>query len=144
VKQDELYDCGLAAISALCDYHSVQIPEAQRSELVRLAAEEQGLSGAELRSTLEACGLEVFIFSATLDHGPTGLLRQVDEGRPTLVMISVDNSNHYVLFIGYDPEFQSVVLLDPRRGRVVLPMQTFERSWDGARRFTLLAVPGAD
>jgi hypothetical protein len=34
-----------------------------------------------------------------------------------------------------------VVLLDPRRGRVVLPQEVFEQAWERSSRFTLLAVP---
>jgi len=37
-QQDELYDCGLAAISALCGYYHVEIPSQQRAELAQLAA----------------------------------------------------------------------------------------------------------
>src|SRR5688572_17963966 len=53
VAQDELYECGLVSISALCQYYGVEVPQAQRVELVKLAAERKGLSGDELREALE-------------------------------------------------------------------------------------------
>lgn len=142
VPQDELYECGLASISALCLYHGVQIPPGERARLVEIAGAEHGLSGAELRAALEASGLEVFVFHGALDHSTGGLFRHVDRGRPLLVMLSVDDERfHYCLFTGYDPTNRNVFLLDPRRGSMVLPEDAFAMLWDRAERFTLLCTP---
>jgi len=141
VEQGELNECGLAALSSLCDYYRVAIPEAERQELARLADEEQGLSGAELRTALQGLGFEVFVFEGTFDQSPTGVLNHIAQGRPLLVMMAHDGANHYSLLIGHDPERGNVVLLDPRRGRVLLPDETFQSLWSAVRHFTLLAVP---
>jgi len=142
VQQDELYECGLVSLSSLCQYHRVTIPPTVREALVRTAAEREGLSGAELRAALEGLGLEVLIFPGTLDHSVTGLYRHVDEGRPLLVMTEERfSAPHYCLFAGYDPERDTVYLLDPRRGPVVWPVATFREHWERSRNFTLLAVP---
>jgi len=144
VKQDELWECGLVAITALAGYYGVELAPGQRSELAATAVEQEGLSGAELRAALEAAGFQVFIYPGTLDGGPTGLRPQVDAGRPPLVMVSEDGElHHYCLVLGYDPPAGHVVLLDPRRGRVLLPEEIFERSWARSNHFTLLAVPDA-
>lgn len=139
--QDELYECGLISISALCGYYGVSIPEQRRLALIKTAADEKGLSGAQLRDALHSVGFEVFVFRGTMDHSETGLLRHIDARRPLIVMTSQDDLNHYSLLIGYDPQYENVVLLDPRRGRVVLPSATFDGLWADAQRFTLLAVP---
>ncbi|MGQ0553575.1 MAG: cysteine peptidase family C39 domain-containing protein [Planctomycetota bacterium] len=141
VEQDELHECGLAAIASLCGYYQVAIPAPARAELARLAEERAGLSGTELRATLEGLGFEVFIFAGTFDRTPTGVLSHLEEGRPLLVMTADDSSNHFSLLIGHDPELANVVLLDPRRGRVLLPNETFQTLWGAVRCFTLLAVP---
>lgn len=141
VEQDELHECGLAAISSLCGFYGVAIPEAERQALAKQAEEKAGLSGAELRSALQSLGFEVWIFEGSFDRTPTGVLHHVEQGRPLLVMTSESDLNHYCLLIGHDPELGNVVLLDPRRGRVLLPDQTFEQQWSAVRRFTLLAVP---
>lgn len=143
VEQGELNECGLAALSSLCDYYRVAIPEAERQKLARLADEEQGLSGAELRTALQGLGFDVFVFEGTFDQAPTGVLNHIAQGRPLLVMMAHDGANHYSLLIGHDPERGNVVLLDPRRGRVLLPDQTFQSLWGAVRHFTLLAVPAA-
>ena len=142
VPQDDLYECGLASISALSCYHGVDIPVGERERLVDLATEERGLSGGELRQALEAAGTEVFVFPGTLDHEVSGLFHHIDNGRPLLVMISVqDEVFHYCLFTGYDPEYDNVFLLDPRRGSLVLPTSSFAALWSKSDNFTLLCVP---
>jgi ABC-type bacteriocin/lantibiotic exporter with double-glycine peptidase domain len=143
VEQDELHECGLAALSSLCGFYQVAIPDAEREHLAQLAAEHDGLSGAELRTALQGLGFEVFIFEGSFDHSPTGVLNHVEQGRPLLVMTTEHDLNHYSLLIGHDPEFANVVLLDPLRGRVLLPDTSFERLWGAVRHFTLLAVPVA-
>ncbi len=143
VAQNELHECGLAAVASLCGFYQVAIPEATRQELVRVAAEREGLSGAELRTALECLGFEVYVFEGTFDRSPTGVLFHVEQGRPLLVMTGEDDVNHYSLLIGHDPELGNVVLLDPLRGRVLLPDEVFQRLWGAVRHFTLLAVPAA-
>lgn len=143
VEQDELYECGLASLSALCRFYEVELGQEASAELARIAGEQDGLSGAELKSALEGAGFEVFLFEGTLDHSPTGLYRHVDCRRPPLVMIATDGSNHYSLVAGYDPVLGNILLLDPRRGQLLVPADAFEKLWENARRFTLLAVPKA-
>jgi hypothetical protein len=103
VRQDALYDCGLASISALCQYWGVEIPDNERIALARTAAEEKGLSGAELCTALQGFGLDTYLFQGSLDREPTGIYEQVDAGRPPLVMVSADGiGHHYELVLGYD------------------------------------------
>jgi ABC-type bacteriocin/lantibiotic exporter with double-glycine peptidase domain len=142
VRQDELYDCGLVAMSALCQYWNVPIPPEQRADLAKRAADEKGLSGGELRQALESDGMEVFLFHGTLDRGDTGLYGHLDAGRPLLVMVSPGGDmHHYCLVLGYDEPKKNVVLLDPARGQVIRPIAAFERGWESCQRFTLLATP---
>lgn len=142
VEQDRMYACGLVSITALCSYWSTRIPEVERERLALLASEREGLSGAELRASLDDLGFETYLFRGTLDHAATGLLTQVDAHRPALVMLTPEpGKRHYVLFIGYDEAEKNACLLDPVRGRVLVPYETFESSWSGCDHFTLLAVP---
>ena len=148
VRQDDLHACGLASVAALCQYWGVEIPAAEREELARTAAENEGLSGAELCAALERAGLETFLFQGSLDRSPTGLFAHVDEGRPLIVMLSPTagrapsegSGHHYCLVLGYDEPRGNLVLLDPARGEVLSPLASFEKSWEACRRFTLLAT----
>jgi len=144
VRQDELNECGLAAVTALVRYWGDDLDPTRRAELAALAEEREGLSGAELREVLEADGWEVWIFVGELDHSHVGLLHQVDRGRPPLVMISPSaETHHYCLVLGYDPPARSVLLLDPRRGRIAMDDERFLQAWERSHRFTLLALPPA-
>jgi ABC-type bacteriocin/lantibiotic exporter with double-glycine peptidase domain len=140
-RQDELYDCGLAAISALCGYYHVEIPDSERTELARLAATNEGLSGSELRDALRRCGMEVYLFEGSIRGSPTSLQTNILAHRPMLVLTELAGNNHYGLVIGFDPDFDSIVLLDPVLGRVVMDSGNFDRRWEPTHRFALLAVP---
>ncbi len=140
VRQDALYDCGLASISALCQYWGIEIPESDRASLARTADAEAGLSGGELRAALERLGLDVYLFEGGLDRSSTGIYGHIDAGRPLLVMLSADGSaHHYGLVLGYDEPRGNLILLDPMKGEIVMPVAVFERNWARCRRFTLLA-----
>lgn len=144
VRQDALYDCGLASIGALCQYWRVEIPQAERDGLARTAQAESGLAGSELCRALEHAGLETFLYQGSLDRSPTGIYTQVDAGRPPLVMLSSDGArHHYELVLGYDEPLGNLILLDPLKGEILVPAQLFARDWERCRRFTLLASPPA-
>ena len=146
VRQDRLYECGMAAVSALCAYYAVAPDPQAAAALASLAEAQAGLSGGEVRDYLEALDFEVLLFRGTLDHSATGALRQIDAGRPTLVMISFDEgeNHHYCLLVGYDPGMDSVYLLDPRRGLVMLPTARFAQLWNASSYFCLIAVPAGE
>jgi ABC-type bacteriocin/lantibiotic exporter with double-glycine peptidase domain len=142
VAQEELHACGLASVKILCAYYGQDVPREREAELARLVRERRGLSGRELRGALESMGFEAFVFAGALDRGPRGLYGHIDRGRPVIVMTSPDGrANHYELFVGYDEARANVVLIDPRRGAVLLPRVRFESLWEKAKRFALLAVP---
>lgn len=144
LEQDEMYACGLASVQALCSYWNVSIAPAEEARLAQLANAEQGLSGAELRAALEGLGFETFLFHGALNRSATGLFEHIDKQRPALVMLApTPDARHYVLFIGYDATERNACVLDPVRGRVLLPYETFEAQWAPCDRFTLLAVPRA-
>jgi len=118
------------------------VPADQRASLARLASDEKGLSGNELRAALESRGLETFLFRGALDRSDIGVYKQIDAGRPLVVMVSPDGkAHHYCLVLGYDEPRQNVVLLDPARGQVLRTTRQFDKDWEACERFTLLACP---
>jgi ABC-type bacteriocin/lantibiotic exporter with double-glycine peptidase domain len=142
VRQDELNECGLASVTALCKYWGVEIPAEERAQLALTAKSEAGLSGGELRSVLHRLGFDAFLFQGRLDRSATGLYAHVDAGRPLLVMLSPRKStHHYSLVLGYDEPHANLILLDPMQGQVLMSTANFERDWGRCERFTLLAAP---
>ncbi|MCE9594253.1 MAG: hypothetical protein K8S98_08665 [Planctomycetes bacterium] len=141
VRQKELDECGLVALEALAHYWGRAIPPAIDVELARSASEHHGVSGNELVSALERSGFEAYLFDGTLDESERSLLHHLDRGRPLLVMLVLGGDPHYVLVTGHDPANERLVLVDGRQGRAVMERVDFERAWDAAGRFTLLATP---
>jgi predicted double-glycine peptidase len=125
----------------LCGYYDVPIPDAERAQLAQLATQNEGLSGTELRSALERCGMEVYLFEGKLKDGPTSLQHNILAHRPVLVMTDIAGNHHYELVVGFDPDSDALVLLDPVLGRVVMESADFQQRWELTRRFTILAVP---
>lgn len=135
--------CGLASVDMLAGYYGVPLNDIQRQNLSREAEANRGISGAELKTSLEQAGYFVAVFPGTTDREETGIYRQLDSRRPLIVMLenADGRSGHYVILAGYDPEDNRVVLLDPARGRVVMPFEEFKKMWISANSFTLLAMP---
>jgi len=49
--------------------------------------------------------------------------------------------NHYVLAVGYDEGTDAIVLLDPVRGEIAMPLINFRKVWKKVGNFTMLAMP---
>lgn len=144
VIQDELYACGLASVSSLCGYYGVEIPRDERERLATLARTDEGLTGAQLRDALRGMGMQVFLVRGTLDRAATGLYGCVDHARPALVLLARGvGPGHDCLFAGYDESVDTVYVQDPALGGCRLARDAFVSQWDGAQRFTLIAVPTA-
>ena len=91
-------------------------------------------------TALEQSGLEVFLLPGTLDRAVTGVYSSIDAGRPPLVMLSADGTaHHYELVLGYDEPRGNLIVLDPMRGEILVPLAIFERNWERCQRFMLLA-----
>ncbi len=112
----------------------------ERASLRKAERTRPGLK--ELRAVLEKHGMEVFIFPGALDRSPSGLYHHIDHGRPLVVMTEEGGDRfHYSLVLGYDEPLENILLLDPYRGRILLPASVFDRRWAKGERFTLLSVP---
>jgi hypothetical protein len=58
-------------------------------------------------------------------------------------MLSTDGvGHHYALVLGYDDPRDRLILLDPRKGEILVPAAVFDRNWARCQRFTLLACSG--
>lgn len=142
--QRQEFECGFVALESVCRYHGLPLSTARAAELRATALRENGLSGAEIRSALEASGYEAFVYAGSLDRGPTGVYEHLDRGRPLIAMSSTeDGHRHYEVLIGYDAARDNLILLDPVRGRVARARTVFESGWARCGRFLLLALPRA-
>jgi ABC-type bacteriocin/lantibiotic exporter with double-glycine peptidase domain len=135
--------CGVACVEMLTLCYGRPLGAAAMRSLKAEAQSTGGVSGASLKAALEGAGYEVAVFPGTLDRGQAGLFRQVDKGLPVLVMTG-SAPRHYDLVAGYDEGLARISLMDPAAGRVSLPFAEFDRRWEQAGRFALLAAPAPD
>jgi ABC-type bacteriocin/lantibiotic exporter with double-glycine peptidase domain len=143
VRQTAPNLCGEVALEMLTRYYNVLLTPDQEARLKKEANQEKGITGSTLKQVLEEQGYFVAVFSGTLDRKVSGLYRHLDLKRPLIVMIEGDgpDKNHYVLAVGYDEDTNSIVLLDPVRGELAMPLINFKKVWDRVDDFTMLAVP---
>ena len=143
VRQTAPNLCGEVALEMLTRYYNVLLTDEQEALLKKEANQQEGITGSTLKKVLEEQGYFVAVFSGTLDRKVSGLYRHLDLRRPLIVMIEGDgpDKNHYVLAVGYDEGTNAMVLLDPVRGEIAMPLINFKKAWGKANNFTLLAVP---
>jgi ABC-type bacteriocin/lantibiotic exporter with double-glycine peptidase domain len=143
VHQDAPDLCGEVALEMLTRYYNIPLTDNQETRLKNEAKQEAGIPGSTLKQVLEEQGYFVAVFSGTLDRKVSGLYNHLDKRRPLIVMIEGDgpDKNHYVLAVGYDEGTNAIVLLDPVRGEIAMPLVNFKKAWGKVDNFTMLAVP---
>ena len=145
VRQTAPNLCGEVALEMLTRYYNVPLTAEQESRLKKDANQKEGIPGSSLKKILEEQGYFVAVFSGTLDRKVSGLYRHLDLRRPLIVMIEGESAdkNHYVLAVGYDEGTNAIVLLDPVRGEMAMPVMNFQKVWKKVDNFTMLAMPKA-
>ena len=132
-----------SVIEMVTRYYGKRLTDEQSAFLRKDAKENGGVSGASLKKTLEEAGYFVAVFPGTLDHSVAGLYSHLDLKRPLIVMFGA-GPRHYAVVTGYDVESGMLVVLDPARGQVAVPMKNFVKGWQEANYFTLLASLDTD
>ena len=132
--------CGSACVEMLTRYYAKRLPEEDGALLRKEAKDNNGASGNELKKALKDAGYFTAVFPGTLDRGQASLYNFLDQKQPVIVMLG-SGPRHYEVVAGYDPDQSLLVLMDPARGQVAVPIQNFAKGWGKANDFTLLASP---
>ena len=145
VRQKGIKDCGAAALSMVLEYHEPKGPPALRREAIDAALREEpgkGLSAGQLRDYARAHGFDAFVIKGSFED----LRHEVDAGRPVIVgvlkpLTSGEALSHYEVFVGYHPDRDDVLTLDPARGLREFDLEGFEAEWEAAGFVTLVVMP---
>lgn len=142
-KQDAPSLCGLVVVDMLTRYYRQELPASQHDSLKSIAIANNGISGDQLVTSLGQAGYYAVVYPGALDHTPTGVYTEIDNGRPVIVMLksTVNGLTHFTIVSGYDPTNDYVILTDPVLGQNVMRAKDFADRWSGTNKFTLLAVP---
>src|ERR1700732_5524910 len=153
VKQTE-DGCGSAAIAMLLQYWSahgtaVASDRADAGIIQKklYSRKARGIFASDMQRYFRESGFREFAV-----RGEWSDLRQhLEQGRPLIVSIqpsgqprSAKAPLHYVVVTGMDWEQEAVLVNDPARGKLLrMERQEFEKEWQAARNWMLLAVPAA-
>lgn len=149
VKQPE-EGCGSAAIAMLLQYWSahgtaVAAGRADADAIQRrlYSRKARGIYASDMQRYLQESGFRVFVIRGEWSD----LRRHLSKGRPLIATIQPTTRKaplHYVVVTGVDWEHEAVFLNDPARGKLLrVERAEFEKEWQAASNWMLLAVPGA-
>ena len=149
VKQSE-DGCGSAAIAMLLQYwgaHGAPIA-AGRADAAAIqkqlySRKARGIFASDMQRYLRESGFREFAV-----RGEWSDLRQhLEQGRPLIISIQPGSAKaplHYVVVTGMDWQREAIFVNDPARGKLLrIERQEFEKEWQAARNWMLLAVPAA-
>jgi ABC-type bacteriocin/lantibiotic exporter with double-glycine peptidase domain len=149
VKQTE-DGCGSAAIAMLLQYWNAHGTPVAASRADATAIQKQlysrkagGIFAADMEQYLRDSGFREFAI-----RGEWSDLREhLKQGRPLIISIQPGRAKvplHYVVVTGMDWDREAVFMNDPARGKLMrVERQEFEKEWQAARNWMLLAVPAA-
>jgi predicted double-glycine peptidase len=149
VKQTE-DGCGSASVAMVLQYWSahgapVAAGRADAAAIQKLlfSRKAHGIFASDMRRYLRESGFREFAL-----RGEWSDLRQhLEQGRPLIISLQPGSAKvplHYVVVIGLDWEREAVFVNDPARGKLLrIERQKFEKEWQAAQNWMLLAVPAA-
>jgi len=139
--------CGAAGIAMVMQYWEQHEgrpvePAAEPARILRTlyTPAARGIYASAMVGYFQQNGYRAFAFSGR----PTDLAAQLSKGRPLLVALKPgpEPSLHYVVVVGLDQPQQIVLVNDPAQRKLLKEDSSqFEREWNAAGRWTLLAVP---
>ena len=147
VKQDT-DGCGSASVAMIMQYWQRQngspasdSSDAQYIQRVLYSRSAHGIYASELERYLQQQQFRTFVF-----RGDWNALHQhLAKGRPLLVALqpaSAKGPLHYEVVVGLDGNENTVLVNDPAQRKLLKQdWPTFEREWNAAGKWTLLAVP---
>ena len=141
VLQSTDYTCGAAALKSVCNYHGLQLTEAQAARLL----ETTPAGGTAPEALVDLCkeyGLPCEARNrATLDD----LAAALQHDAPCICCIQYNGGGHWVVVVGVGAG--GVTFMDPIRGRVTEPRDEWERNWwdtGGGKRYDHWALAIAE
>ena len=146
VKQ-ERDGCGAASIAMVMQYWQRQQRESvsQSSDATRIqrtlfSAKAHGIYASDMERYFKEKGFRAFTIRGEWDD----LKSHLERGRPLIVALRPAGGGtlHYVVVTGLDGELGIVMLNDPAERKLLKrDRPSFEREWNAAGRWTLLALP---
>jgi len=136
----EQYQCGPAALATVLTYAGVDVTADALAPQVYVPAREGSLQ-LEIIAATRRYGRVPYVLRPQL----ADLLAEVNAGNPVLVLQNLGVSWwpqwHYAVVVGFDIPQQDVILRSGLEKRHRLPLELFERTWQRANYWSLVALP---
>ncbi|MGA9061882.1 MAG: C39 family peptidase [Terracidiphilus sp.] len=139
--------CGAASVAMVMQYwerHQGQPvrPEAEPSQILHAlySSSAHGIYASAMVRYFLGNGYRAFAFTGEM----ADLERQLQLGRPLIAALRPDSSLslHYVVIAGLDQPQQLVLVNDPAQRKLLKEdISQFEREWEAAGHWILLAIP---
>jgi ABC-type bacteriocin/lantibiotic exporter with double-glycine peptidase domain len=144
VKQEK-NGCGAASIAMVMQYwqrqqHGPATPDAEEIQRALYSSEAHGIYTSDLEGYFQQHGFRAFAFRGEWND----LKEQLAKGRPLIVALKPARGAplHYVVVAGLDEQQGIIVKNDPAERKLLKQdRSSFEKQWQGAGNWTLLAVP---
>ncbi len=144
VKQEK-DGCGAASIAMVIQYWQRQqpgqpaIPSAEEIQRALYSRRARGIYASDLEKYLQQHGFQTFAIRGEW----TDLQHHLEKGRPLIVALKLGRDDlHYVVVTGLDLQKEIVLTHDPAGRKLQQQYRSdFERQWQAAGNWTLLAVP---
>ncbi|MDO8811750.1 MAG: PA2778 family cysteine peptidase [Gallionella sp.] len=136
----EAHQCGPAALAMALNAGGVNVTPQDVGSQVYLPGREGSLP-VEMLAAARRNGLLAYELAPKLDD----LLAEVAAGSPVVVLQNLALSWypvwHYAVVVGYDLQRGEIILRSGLERRQVMPLTTFEHTWERARYWAMLALP---
>ena len=137
--QDE-YQCGPAALAMVLEAGGKPVqPEELRPQVY--IPDRQGSLQVEMLAATRRNGF----VAVELNPRMSDLFAEIAAGNPVVVLqnLALDwvPAWHYAVAVGYDLKDQQIVLRSGKEQRLEMPLSTFERTWQRAGYWAMLALP---
>ncbi len=139
--------CGAAVIAMVMQYWSQQrgraadaAAEVDAIQRALYSPDAHGIYASALERYFREHGFRAFAFAATWQD----LQQHLQKGRPLIVALQPAPRAplHYVVVVGLDPSQQLVLVNDPAERKLLKRDRSqFQKEWQRAAHWTLLAVP---
>ena len=137
VSQEKNHDCGAAALAAVLEFWGREATPA--SVQAALGGKDERLPAGELVAHARREGLRSYVFFGQMSD----LVHELQRGRPVIVglgkAVASDKAlAHYEVVVGYEPQQERVLLLDPARGFQVDSVKGFSEEWQRSKCVTIV------
>jgi tetratricopeptide (TPR) repeat protein len=135
----ERYQCGPAALATTLNATGIAVTPEELVPQVYVPARE-----GSLQTEMLAAGRRHGAFAMTLPPRLDALLTEVAAGHPVLVLQNLSLPWfplwHYAVVVGFDRERAEIVLRSGTTQRLVMPLNTFERTWQRSQSWAMVTL----